>query len=94
MIQTATAPVTSYPATTARSKPESDVTLEAAFEHARRVTDMYGIGNIDVALAWETVEELSVAQARKNQVKKQLPSAFARYCSENPEAPECRIYGD
>jgi hypothetical protein len=52
---------------------------------------MYGTANIEVAIAWETVEELQVAKARQRQA---APTTFARYCAENPDAPECRIYED
>lgn len=64
--------------------------LQVALEHARRLTTLYGADNIDVAIAWETVEELSTAHSR--QVVQ--PSAFALYCDAHPDAPECRIYED
>lgn len=70
-------------------KPPAETLIKAALEHARRMTDMYGTSNINVAIAWETVEELQIAKAR-NQHSAQ--SAFACYCTENPDAPECRIY--
>ena len=63
--------------------------LEAAFEHARRLTEMYGTEKIETVLAWETVEELQSAQARQKVTTK---SAFELYCEANPDAPECRIY--
>ncbi|NJN20254.1 MAG: hypothetical protein HC812_02355 [Leptolyngbya sp. RL_3_1] len=68
-----------------------DTALLVAFEHARRLTDIYGTTVIDVAIAWETVEELQTAKTRQQASKK---SAFARYCEANPDAPECRIYED
>ncbi|HSM82037.1 MAG TPA: Calvin cycle protein CP12 [Nodosilinea sp.] len=64
--------------------------LQIALEHARRLTALYGADNIDVAIAWETVEELSTAH-RRQAVQ---PSAFDRYCEAHPDAPECRIYED
>ena len=73
------------------SSPSLDSQIRAALEHARRLTAMYGTANIEVAIAWETVEELQVAKARQNA---SAPSNFARYCAENPDAPECRIYED
>ena len=53
------------PASQVYQKPQSETLLKAALEHARRITDMYGTPNIEVAIAWETVEELLVAKARK-----------------------------
>ncbi|MDB9529155.1 Calvin cycle protein CP12 [Oscillatoria sp. CS-180] len=65
--------------------------LQAALEHARRLTIMNGTNNVQVAIAWETVDELRSAQSRQRAA---VRSAFTRYCMENPEAPECRIYED
>jgi len=63
--------------------------LRAALEHARRVTGMYGEDHVEVALAWEMVDELEKAQ--RHQPKPRL-SNFELYCLMNPDAPECRIY--
>lgn len=60
--------------------------LAVALEHARRLTAMYGTSNVEVALAWETLDELQAAQARKRGAS---PSHVDLYCAENPEAPEC-----
>lgn len=65
--------------------------LQAALEHARRLTDMYGSSNKDVAIAWETVEELTTAHYRQTANQ---PTAFSLYCAAHPHAPECRIYED
>ena len=65
--------------------------LQAALEHARRLTEMYGTDNVEVALAWETVEELETAKAQQ---KAKAPTAFERYCAAYPDAPECRLYED
>ena len=67
--------------------------LKAALEHARRLTQMRGYQNVDVAIAWETVEELRTA--RRERLMPSMPScqvAFERYCLENPHALECRSY--
>jgi len=61
----------------------------AALEHARRVTAMYEKDHIEIALAWEVLEELTKAQ-RHHQSKKM--TNFELYCLMNPDAPECRIY--
>ncbi|EDX86839.1 hypothetical protein S7335_4546 [Synechococcus sp. PCC 7335] len=64
--------------------------LKAALEHARRLTEMHGYYSTEVAIAWETVEELETAKSRLP-----IPScqaSFDDYCAENPEALECRSY--
>lgn len=72
--------------------PESafETQLKAALEHARRLTEMHGPQNIEVALAWETVEELQTAKAGHRKASPTI--AFVRYCAENPGASESRIY--
>ena len=67
--------------------------LQAALEHARRLTQMYGGQSVDAAIAWETVEELRAARSRRVQPSApSCESTFERYCSENPIALECRSY--
>ena len=83
--QIATTPAKDIPA------PSLENRLQAALEHARRLTAMRGTADTEVAIAWETVEELQVALYRSQQA---TPSAFARYCEEHPDAPEARIYED
>ncbi|MGD1898644.1 MAG: CP12 domain-containing protein [Phormidesmis sp.] len=72
----------------------SENRLKAALEHARRLTEMYGSQRVEVAIAWETVEDLQTAQSR--QLKRNpvfsCESAFNRYCIETPCALECRVY--
>ncbi|MEM6714834.1 MAG: Calvin cycle protein CP12 [Cyanobacteria bacterium P01_C01_bin.147] len=73
------------------SEPSLETRLQAALEHARRLTEMRGTADIEVAIAWETVEELQVALHRRRQT---TPTAFEAYCATNPDAPECRVYED
>lgn len=65
--------------------------LQAALEHARRLTVLYGTDHRDVVIAWDAVEELTTAYHRQS-----VPStsAFSRYCAAHPDAPECRVYED
>ncbi|MEO0406565.1 MAG: CP12 domain-containing protein [Cyanobacteria bacterium P01_A01_bin.135] len=70
-------------------KPNLEATFEAALEHARRLTTMFGIDNPETAIAWETVEELRSAKIRNTATPR---VAFIRYCEENPDAFEARIY--
>lgn len=89
MSQTATVS-TMTPAATAANQPQALATrLRAALEHARRLSAMPESSQSAIAIAWETVEELTVAQRRQ---QASYPSAFERYCAAHPDAPEARIY--
>ncbi|MEM6839752.1 MAG: Calvin cycle protein CP12 [Cyanobacteria bacterium P01_C01_bin.120] len=88
-VSTPAAPATEPTQTTAA--PTLEMRLQAALEHARRLTEMRGTADIEVAIAWETVEELQVARARK---REKTLTTFAQYCIDYPEAPECRLYED
>ncbi|NJM97731.1 MAG: hypothetical protein HC800_11730 [Phormidesmis sp. RL_2_1] len=93
MTTTAIAQRTTIPTVDLRPQsPESTANsrLKAALEHARRLTEMYGYQCVEVAIAWETVEELQTAQA--HHLVPSCQSAFDRYCAENHNALECRIY--
>lgn len=71
------------------SKKSLETSLLAALEHARRLTQMYGIGATEVAVAWDAVEELLTARSRQQESSS---SSFEHYCALHPDAPECRIY--
>ncbi len=66
-----------------------DNAVAAASEHARRLTALYGTESIDVALAWETYEELRKAQMNRAAAAK---TPFQHYCELHPDAPEARCY--
>ncbi|ESA38352.1 cp12 domain protein [Leptolyngbya sp. Heron Island J] len=89
-IEPTTAPTISTPLQTPSSKSAFETQLQAALEHARRLTEMHGTESIEVALAWETVEELQTAKASHQKVNPTI--AFVRYCAENPDASEARVY--
>ncbi|MBE9191056.1 Calvin cycle protein CP12 [Gloeocapsopsis crepidinum LEGE 06123] len=83
--------VTTTSISRSESKKSLETSLQAALEHARRLTQMYGIGVTEVAVAWDVVEELATARFRQRE-NKSSSSAFERYCALHPDAPECRIY--
>jgi hypothetical protein len=66
-----------------------DIELKAALEHARRLTEMYGVKSLEVAVAWDAVEELLSAKAHRRETP---VSSLTQYCDLNPDAPECRLY--
>ncbi|MDV3347862.1 Calvin cycle protein CP12 [Leptothoe sp. LEGE 181152] len=91
MANTTITPTTaSTPLKAPSSKSAFETQLQAALEHARRLTEMQGPESIEVALAWETVEELQTAKAGHQKVNPTI--AFVRYCAENPGAAEARVY--
>ena len=47
----------------------------------------------ECAAAWDTVEELS-AEASHQKQKTPAKSSLEKYCDENPDALECRVYED
>ena len=79
--------------TTSISQSESQTSLEtsfqAALEPARLLTQMYGIGGTEVAVAWDAVEEMVTARCRQLEGS---DSSFEQYCALHPDAPECRLY--
>ncbi|MGB3201402.1 MAG: Calvin cycle protein CP12 [Nodosilinea sp.] len=90
-MNTTTAVFTAATAITTPSdrKPVFESKIRAALEHARRLTAMEGIRSRNVAIAWEVVEELQVAQRQRRAT---VQSAFTQYCLANPAAPEARMY--
>ncbi|MGB3614269.1 MAG: CP12 domain-containing protein [Elainellaceae cyanobacterium] len=95
MTYTTTAPAiqSASEAAPAQKNYSLDTAWEAALEHARRLTEMFGTNAPAVAIAWETVEELQSARFRNVYPHTvTAKAAFIRYCEENPSAPEARIY--
>ena len=70
--------------------------LEAAREEARAICDAKGDTSKECAAAWDVVEELLAETSdRRAQAKfKPKEEGIAAFCSENPDAPECRVYED
>ncbi|WP_346293177.1 Calvin cycle protein CP12 [Sphaerothrix gracilis] len=89
MSQTTNVSIINNPAIEVSQPCVLETRLQAALEHARRLSAMNESSQLDIAIAWETVEELTAAQRRQQASR---PSAFERYCAENPDAPEARIY--
>lgn len=59
---------------------------------AREACDVNGATSPECAAAWDAVEELQAEAAHKEEEPEQ--TSFQKYCSDNPEAVECRIYED
>ncbi|AKG24222.1 Calvin cycle protein CP12 [Calothrix sp. 336/3] len=72
------------------TKTLEDAIFEAITE-ARSTCDINGSNSSACAVAWDIVEELQAEKSHQRQAKKNKTS-LDDYCSENPEAVECRIY--
>jgi len=68
--------------------------VEAAREEARAICEAKGATSPECAAAWDTVEELQAEAAHQRSAQQDQSSSMKQYCSDNPDAPECRIYED
>jgi CP12 domain len=66
--------------------------IEQELQEARGVCDINGSTSPECAAAWDAVEELQAEAAHQKQVKPK--NSLERYCDDNPEAAECRLYED
>lgn len=66
--------------------------LEKERENARAVCDISGGSSKECAAAWDAVEEMQAEASHQKQV--QPKTSFEKYCDDNPEAAECRLYED
>ncbi len=66
--------------------------IQEELEHARTVCSTDGSNAAECAAAWDAVEELQAEAAHQRQVKQK--NSFERYCDDNPDAAECRIYDE
>lgn len=66
--------------------------IEKERETAREVCDIKGATSGECAAAWDAVEELQAEASHQRQVKPK--SSFEKYCDDNPDAAECRIYDE
>jgi hypothetical protein len=62
--------------------------IQQAIAEARATCDLNGANSGACAVAWDIVEELQ-AECSHRRVKK---NSLERYCDENPDAVECRVY--
>ncbi len=67
--------------------------INQELQQAREVCDAEGSDSGNCAAAWDAVEELQ-AEASHRKEQKSGQTSLERYCDENPDADECRIYED
>ena len=62
-------------------------------QEAREVCSTEGASTAECAAAWDAVEELQAEAAHQKQDQPQKTS-LEKYCEDNPDAAECRLYED
>ncbi len=67
--------------------------IQEELQQARDVCDASGVNSKECAAAWDAVEELQAEASHQKQDAKEKNS-LEKYCDDNPEAVECRIYED
>lgn len=68
--------------------PSIEQAIQEAVTYAREACDLQGSTSSECAVAWDIVEELQAERSHQRQAK----TSLERYCDENPDASECRIY--
>jgi hypothetical protein len=66
--------------------------IQEELVQAREACELNGSDSAACAAAWDAVEELQAEASHQKQVVKK--NALERYCDDNPEADECRLYED
>ncbi len=66
--------------------------IQEELENARQVCDTSGVGSKECAAAWDAVEEVQAEASHQREEKGK--SSLEKYCDENPDAVECRVYED
>ena len=66
--------------------------IEDERNQAREICDIQGATSGECAAAWDAVEELQAEASHQRQTKPK--SSFEKYCDDNPDAAECRIYDE
>ncbi|MEA5510793.1 Calvin cycle protein CP12 [Crocosphaera sp. UHCC 0190] len=67
--------------------------IEQELSNAREVCSVEGSTSGDCAAAWDAVEELQAEAAHQRQ-KQPTQTSLEKYCDDNPDAVECRVYDD
>lgn len=67
--------------------------IEEAIEEAREASHRPEATPAERAAAWDAVEELQAEASHQKQAKPEKTS-LERYCDDNPDAVECRLYDD
>ena len=74
-----------------RAEPEKATTVETAIKEAEEACEGGSTG--ECAAAWDAVEEISAAVSHKKAAEGPV-DPLEKYCDDNPDADECRVYED
>ncbi len=66
--------------------------IQAEIQGAREACETSGAGSKECAAAWDAVEELQAEASHQRQDKEK--NSLEKFCDDNPDAAECRIYED
>ncbi len=66
--------------------------IQEELKGAREACDTSGKNSAECAAAWDAVEELQAEASHQRQSKPK--NSLEKYCDENPDADECRVYDD
>jgi hypothetical protein len=64
--------------------------VQEELDNARKVCDIEGGESAACAAAWDAVEELQAEASHQKQIKPK--NSLEEFCSDNPDAAECRVY--
>ncbi|MFN9173907.1 MAG: Calvin cycle protein CP12 [Synechocystis sp.] len=67
--------------------------IEQELINARQVCSTENASSAECAAAWDAVEELEAEAAHQRQ-QHPVQTTLEKFCDENPDAAECRIYDD
>jgi hypothetical protein len=67
--------------------------IEQELQKAREICNTDGASPGECAAAWDAVEELQAEASHQRQIHPEKNS-LEKYCDENPDAAECRLYED
>jgi hypothetical protein len=66
--------------------------IKEELQVARDACEANGTNSVECAVAWDTVEELQSEASHQKQEKGK--NSLEKFCDDNPDAAECRIYED
>ena len=68
--------------------------IDQELAQARNACDTSGADSKECAAAWDAVEELQAAASHQRENSEAPKTSLEKYCEDNPDAAECRIYDD
>jgi len=68
--------------------------IEKELSQARETCDTSGSTSGECAAAWDAVEELQAEASHQRKDNSEDKNSLEKYCDDNPDAAECRIYDD